>query len=129
MNKIMKPKPLLYIYIFLIVLLMTLPINRESSLLNNVYIVHIRLDYLAHMLVFLPFLFLIRRVYKLGVLPCLILGALFAAFSEYLQYLLPYRAFNINDLIGNVAGIVTGSVLLIPPVFAWLSGLIKIRNK
>jgi len=108
---------------------MALPINRGESLLNDTYIVHIRLDYLAHMLVFLPFLFLFRRVTSLGVVPSLILGALFAAFSEYIQYLLPYRAFNINDLMGNLAGIIAGLVLLIPAFFAWLSGLIKIRNK
>ena len=125
----MKPKLLLYLYLVIILLLMVLPINREESFLNDIYIVHIRLDYITHMLVFLPYLFLFRRVYSAGIIPSLILGCLFAAFSEYIQYLLPYRAFNINDLIGNVIGIVTGSILLIPAINVFLTRVVFFRKK
>ena len=124
----MKPKLLLYLYLVIILLLMVLPINSDL-LLNDIYIINFRLDYITHMLVFLPFLFLFHRVYSPGIIPSLILGCLFAAFSEYIQYLLPYRAFNINDLIGNVFGIVTGLVLLIPGINLFLTRVVFFRKK
>ncbi len=36
---------------------------------------------------------------------------LFAAATEWIQYYLPYRAFNINDLISNCLGIILGLIL------------------
>jgi glycopeptide antibiotics resistance protein len=108
---------------------MVLPINREGSLLNDIYIIHIRLDYLAHLVVFLPFLFLFRKVYAYGLIPALFIGCLFAALSEILQYILPYRAFNINDLLGNVFGVVAGLVLLIPTVNSLLSKVVPFMKK
>jgi len=36
------------------------------------------------------------------------LGLVFAAGAEFIHYFLPYRSFNINDLIGNVSGIILG---------------------
>jgi glycopeptide antibiotics resistance protein len=80
------------------------------------------------MLVFLPFLFLFRQVYKPVIFLSVILGCLFAAFAEYIQYLLPYRAFNINDLLGNVFGILTGLILLIPAINASLSRFVLFRK-
>jgi len=36
------------------------------------------------------------------------LGLVFATIAEFIHFFLPYRSFNINDLIGNVAGIILG---------------------
>jgi glycopeptide antibiotics resistance protein len=56
----------------------------------------------------------------LSSLKWLLLGFLFAAGSEALQYLLPYRAYNVNDLLANMLGILVGFSLLF---------LINIRKK
>ncbi len=37
---------------------------------------------------------------------------LFAILHEYLQKLIPYRAFNINDIISNLAGVITATASL-----------------
>lgn len=43
----------------------------------------------------------------------LLTGLLFASATEGLQYFLPYRAFNINDLLANLLGVMAGFAVLI----------------
>lgn len=43
----------------------------------------------------------------------LLTGLLFASTTEGLQYFLPYRAFNINDLLANLLGVMLGFAVLI----------------
>jgi len=43
----------------------------------------------------------------------ILLGLLFATANEAVQFLLPYRAFNINDLLANGLGVMLGSVVFI----------------
>jgi glycopeptide antibiotics resistance protein len=43
----------------------------------------------------------------------LVVGVLFALSTEAIQYLLPYRAFNINDLLANGFGVILGFVFFI----------------
>ena len=43
----------------------------------------------------------------------IIIGLLFAFGLEFIQYYLPYRAFNINDLIANGIGIAIGTIFFI----------------
>ena len=111
------PQTLLLLYCVAIFLLTLLPINGESSSLNNTYIVNIRLDYFLHTLVFLPFLLLAtfsfsgnsqrkRTINK--ILSLIILGLIFAIITEGIQFYLPYRTFNINDLIANTLGVILG---------------------
>jgi len=38
----------------------------------------------------------------------LFIGLLFASATEGLQYLLPYRAFNLNDMLANGLGVLVG---------------------
>ncbi len=39
-----------------------------------------------------------------------IVGVIFAGGVEGIQYLLSYRAFNVNDMIGNIIGVVLGFI-------------------
>lgn len=105
------------LYCTILFLLAILPINCEPSSLNDIYIVKIRLDYLLHALIFLPFLLLAmfslsgafqqkRKVKK--ILSLIILGMIFAIITEGIQFYLPYRTFNINDLIANTLGVILG---------------------
>lgn len=93
-------------YVSVILLLVILPLNTSASL-NTITIVSFRGDYFLHALSFLPWAFFgkaLRRNMPLW----FAYGLLFAAGSEGLQQILAYRAFNINDLIGNVVGVVLG---------------------
>ncbi len=103
-----------------IILLCVLPINSSGSSLNNVYLISIRLDYLAHFILFIPWMFLLKKYSKMSfnknivkTTLLIIIGLLFAFSSELIQYYLPYRAFNINDLIANGIGIGIGAIFFI----------------
>jgi glycopeptide antibiotics resistance protein len=114
-------KILFYTYTVLIVLLVVLPINSDtSSSMNNLFVVRIRLDYLLHFIVFLPWVFLLRKISKenfrtapVKTLGLILLGLLFATSTELVQYFLAYRAFNINDLIANSLGVLLGAVVFL----------------
>jgi glycopeptide antibiotics resistance protein len=101
-----------YAYAIIIILLMALPLNSASAL-NNITIVRFRGDYFFHALLFIPWAFY-RDIVKLKTLPWLLIGITFAISAEAMQYLLPYRAYNINDVIANVIGIGIGFLLYLP---------------
>ena len=88
-----------------------LPINSSGTVLNSNYSLNIRLDYVCHALIYLP---LPRLLFssiskKIKSVAKIILIALAIAMGlEVVQMLLPYRAFNINDLAANVIGVFIG---------------------
>ena len=109
-------------YCIVLLFLAVLPIHGESSLLNGTYIIKIRLDYFLHALIFLPFLPLAR--YSLSetsqrekitkkIIVLIIIGLLFALITEGIQFYLPYRTFNVNDLIGNIFGVIVGLPIIL----------------
>ena len=112
-------KVILYIYIIGLILLVVLPLNdAKTSFLSDTYVVKIRLDYLSHVILFLPFILLLKLAYPTkGFYWIILAGIVFAGFSEGLQYLLPYRSFNINDLIANTIGVIVGIIFLLPGVY------------
>lgn len=116
-----KARVLFIFYLFGIILLVTLPLTGLNHQLSHNFILEIRLDYLSHIFLFLPFAFLFSRAYSLKLLLILLIGLLFAIGSEGLQFFLPYRTFNINDLLSNALGILTGVVLFIPPIHTFLN--------
>ena len=103
-----------WIYFIAIILLITLPINASGSRLNlnNITVVRIRGDYFVHALVFIPWAFFMTSM-RQPLWLWLLLGLLFSTGTELLQYLLPYRRFNINDLISNSLGILLGLILFV----------------
>ena len=46
-------------------------------------------------------------------LSLIIIGILFAIITEAIQLFLPYRTFNINDLISNTLGIILGFPIIL----------------
>ena len=114
----MYRKIILFSYLAGMLLLVGLPLNdTASSFLTNNYVVRIRMDYLLHVFLFLPFLLFFKLAYPVSKAIWLVLmGIFFAGFCEGIQYLLPYRSFNINDLIANIAGVIFGLILIIPAV-------------
>jgi glycopeptide antibiotics resistance protein len=108
-QKLLRNRWLFCLYLLAIILLVTLPLN-SSGELNNITIVTFRGDYFFHALAFIPWFFF-KPVFTQVFHTWLILGLLFASGSEGLQYLLPYLAFNINDLFANMIGILIGCCL------------------
>lgn len=100
-------KSIFYVYIGIILLLVVLPINGKNDELNKVYLLQIRGDYFFHALMFLPWAFFGIKMSK-QTFKWIISGVLFALGSEGIQYFLPYRAFNINDIVSNILGALLG---------------------
>jgi len=102
-------------YVLTILALSTAMINTKVAL-NRAWVLHVRLDHLLHALLFIPWMVLLHWRWKekrsvgffmlaLGV------GFLLAGISEGAQYMLPYRSFNIFDLMANCVGLVLGGVI------------------
>jgi glycopeptide antibiotics resistance protein len=111
-SKMALSKKGFWIYFIAVILLIILPINGEGFNLNDIMIISIRGDYFFHALVFIPWAFFMPAMHQKAGL-WLLLGLLFSTGTEMLQYLLPYRRFNINDLISNSLGILLGIGILI----------------
>ncbi len=100
-------KILTTLYLIVLILSTVLPLNNAGTALNNNYALTIRWDYLLHAMVYLPMaLLLSKHIRQKGWV--LLLGLVLAAGLEALQLLLPWRAFNINDLIANGTGVLIG---------------------
>jgi VanZ family protein len=107
------------VFIFLLAIL---PINGTNSFLNHNYILEIRFDYVTHFVVFILMMWLVWNAYEVRYRKNLIeallwvfFGLIVAFLSEGLQYFVPYRAYNINDLVANGIGVVLGGMLFFLP--------------
>jgi len=127
-------KILLYSYSALLILLAILPINGEGSAINHTFVVSVRLDYLIHFAVYIPLVFLAQMSFDLNfrnvpskTLKWLIFGILFATANEAVQYFIPYRSYNINDLVSNFIGVLLGAALFLTG-FIPVPGFLKIRQ-
>jgi len=111
---------LFYTYTIIVLLLAVLPLNSEVDAINNIYVISIRMDYILHFVIFMPWVFLLRMVSNwsfktapVKTLALILSGLLFASSTELVQYFLAYRAFNINDLIANNLGVLLGAVVFL----------------
>ncbi len=101
-------------YTVLVVVISVIPISSGTGpSLNEVEILSFRLDYLLHTAVFflwgvLAGIYAIKRAEnrKRQLITLFLIGIMLAVLTEYVQKYLPYRGYNINDLIGNVLGVV-----------------------
>jgi len=117
---IRRTKILFMVYTIVLVLLAVLPINSTGSVINNTYLISIRLDYILHFVTILPWMFLLWKTGGVSFSSNLyqaflyiIIGLIFALATETIQYFLPYRAFNINDILANCLGVVLGSLFFL----------------
>ena len=98
-----------WVYFACLLLLMWGPVGALGLQLNN-FVFGLRLDHLLHASVYLPCAFYLMDFGFLGRLrhaPWLF-GLLVAAVTESVQFLLPYRGFDINDLVANFLGVTVG---------------------
>lgn len=93
------------VFIVILALLMILPIGRVK--INNVIVIGLRVDYLIHTLIYLPWMFVGNMVFGKNTRPVLWLmaGFITVVLLEYIQKLLPYRGFNVNDIIAGEIGV------------------------
>ena len=103
-----------------------LPINGTLAALNNNYLLNIRWDYLLHAVAYLPLPVLMWLYLEKGsfmsdqsmgntgrFLLWIVLFPLFvASLFEAMQLIIPYRSFNINDMVASCMGVIIGLVLL-----------------
>lgn len=106
---------LIIVYVSIIMALSAAMINTKAAL-NRTYVLSLRLDYLLHALQFIPWMILIcwRWREKKGAgffMLALGVGLALASISEGAQFILPYRSFNIFDLMANCVGLVLGGVI------------------
>jgi len=99
------------IYIVLIILF-SIAYTGNNLELHRIYILCFRFDHLLHVALFIPWAFLGIKMNK-NLLLWFFLGILFAAGTEIAHCLIPYRSFDISDLIVNIIGIVLGFGVLI----------------
>ena len=105
-------KKLFLAYVVLIFVLSVMYIG-DSAVLNNTFIISFRTDHVLHALAFVPWAFFCVKLNK-KLLPWFAFGMLYAVCAEGVQYLIPYRSFNINDMLANVLGVVTGFCIFVP---------------
>ncbi len=86
-----------------------IPLGGLSTSLSGTKVLSLRMDYLLHALVFLP-LVPLWKLAKSGhpLVAVVMAGIGIAALAEISHLWIPYRGYNINDLLGNVLGAVLG---------------------
>ena len=98
-------------YFALLALFMWAPLNGLGLPIDS-YIFGLRIDHLFHASVFFPCALLLTDVVKprwLLWVVCLGIGLL----TEGVQWLLPWRGFDINDLVANTGGVTLGWLVLL----------------
>ncbi len=105
-------------YLFFLFLAAVIPINDLSSThIDDIFVIDIRLDYLLHSGVFIPWAYLYLQIFnsfrKKSYLLMFATGVLMSTFTEGIQYFLTYRSYNINDLMANYLGVIIGSVIML----------------
>lgn len=95
-------------YFVALAILMWAPLNGVGIPLNN-YVLGLRLDHFLHASVFIPCSLFVMDLFRgrrgwITWLCAVGVGVL----TESVQYLLPYRGFDINDMVANFCGISLG---------------------
>lgn len=95
------------LYFILLAILMWAPLNGLGIPMDN-FIFGIRIDHLYHASIYLFCAFFWQDWLHRNMKPVLLLAILTGIVTEFVQYLLPYRGFDINDLIANILGAILG---------------------
>ncbi|RTL60780.1 MAG: hypothetical protein EKK37_01095 [Sphingobacteriales bacterium] len=118
-------KKIFWFFTSLVVIQSFLPINSPESVLNNNYILSIRLDHIAHMCLLLVWALLFKlawfptqRLTLKNFVVFTVAGLVLAALSEVVQLVVPYRSFTMKDLFSNCVGVIIG----IPVILLFRTG-------
>ena len=114
MIKLLLTDRIALIYLLLLLVGALVPLGSGSASLNSTYALNVRGDYLLHALFYipLPIILLLSKTGRHVHLGWVILFALImVVMFEGIQMIIPYRAFNINDLFANGVGVLIGLIL------------------
>jgi len=101
----------LFLYLITLITVSVMPLGRVSKEITNITVIHLRGDYFFHMLVYVPILTLMFLSFQKWSWRLFGLALIMAISLEFIQMVLPYRSFNINDLVANLGGVVLGSLI------------------
>ncbi len=99
------------VYLFALFFLMWAPLNGVGVVLDN-YIFGLRADHLLHATVFIPLTFYFMDLSRHRWLVWL-MGIALALLCESVQYVLPFRKFDVNDMAANVLGVSLGWAVIL----------------
>ena len=98
------------LYFLLLAFLMWAPLNGLAAPLPN-YVLGLRADHLVHASVFLPCAAMLASYMRRGRWWAWPLACLVGVLTESVQYLLPWRGYDINDMVANFIGVTLGWLL------------------
>lgn len=112
LNSEIRPR-LAIAYFFLLIFLMWAPINGAGLRLDN-FVLGIRADHLLHASVFLFCAFFLMDRLRFRPFLIWLFALAVSVTTESVQLLLPFRAFDVNDLLANFIGVSVGLLLMLP---------------
>ena len=101
-------------YLVILFSLMWLPLNGLGVRMDN-FVLGIRIDHLIHASVYLPCILMLMPLCRFRWCRAWLVGLAIALTTESVQWLLPYRGFDINDLIANIIGVSLGLLIIRQP--------------
>ena len=105
-----------WVYFVGLIVLMWAPLGGIGLNLNN-FVFGIRLDHLLHASVYIPCVLYLVDFQKLSLLRnrfrSWIVAILISLTTEFVQLLLPYRGFDINDMAANFIGVTAGWLIIV----------------
>lgn len=104
------------VYLVMLAALMWLPLQGLKIPMDN-FVLGIRIDHLYHATVYIPCVMMLMPLCRYRWRRAWPTGLLIAMTTELVQWLLPYRGFDINDLIANLLGVTVGLLLLRIPSY------------
>ena len=108
-----KRKVYAVVYFILLALLMWAPVGGLGIPLDN-FVFGIRMDHLLHASVYLLCPAMLVDILRCRRWRILLTAMAIGLLTESVQYLLPYRGFDINDLVANAFGAFLGWLPLLP---------------
>lgn len=91
---------------------MWLPLGGLNVRLDN-YVMGIRFDHLLHASVYLPCVWMLLPLTASKLPRSIAVSLTLCMLTEWVQWLLPYRGFDINDLVANIVGVLIGVLPLL----------------
>ena len=101
-----------WVYFVFLLFLMWAPLGIAAIPLNN-FVFGIRFDHLLHSSIYIPcVLFMYDFFSRRRLVDSWLVSLLLAIVTETVQYMLPYRGFDINDMVANFFGVTLGAVIV-----------------
>lgn len=108
-----KSNEILISYLIFLLIFFVYPFDVEHKI-NTVKVAGtFRLDHILHVVLFLPAAFVFSNKFKWKLVTIFFVIICLAFGFEFIQWIIPYRAFTIKDLQANLIGTVFGFVIFL----------------